>query len=339
MIYYPVIIPTLNRYKHFKECVESLSICTHAEKTELVIGLDYPPEEKYVDGWSKIKECIPKIKGFAKITVFEHDHNLGPSGNFSFLIDYVSKKYDAWIETEDDNIFSPCFLDYMDKCLEKYKDDEEILNICAFFLPSNYKLKEDTTVLRLNGALCAWGMGRWKKTESELLKNVPDGFQKKICSNRMMLKSLRKKHLAGLYHVIFWASKSNLDCLCDYTARIYMDLNNKASIYPTISLVRNNGNDGSGVNCEVIEDDWVSQIPISCEKTYDIIDNLEEDIVAYNSKLWHDDENSSLSKKDVRLTILYYHLYLLLGYTLTKKLSRMKKKLKKYMLRIKNSLL
>lgn len=339
MIYYPVIIPTLNRYQHFKECVESLSLCTHADKTELVIGLDYPPEEKYVDGWSKIKEYIPKIKGFAKVTFFEYDHNLGPTGNFSFLIKYVLKKYDAWIETEDDNVFSPCFLDYMDKCLEKYKDDEDILNICAFILPSNYKLKEDTTILRLNGALCAWGMGRWKKAESELLENVPNGIQKKICSDRKMLKALRKKHLAGLHHIIFWANKSNLDCLCDYTARIYMDLNNKASIYPNISLVRNNGNDGSGVNCVGLEDDWVSKISISDEKTFDIIDNLENETVVLNSKIWHEDENSSLSKKDVLLTILYYHLYIVLGYNLTQKLLLLKQTVKKSIFRIKNSIL
>lgn len=38
----PVIIPTLCRYEHFKECLESLSRCTWAEKTEVYIGLDYP---------------------------------------------------------------------------------------------------------------------------------------------------------------------------------------------------------------------------------------------------------------------------------------------------------
>ena len=48
--YAPILIPTLNRYEHFKRCVESLAKCTHAEKTELVIGLDYPPSERYQKG-------------------------------------------------------------------------------------------------------------------------------------------------------------------------------------------------------------------------------------------------------------------------------------------------
>lgn len=46
MKYYPVLIPTLNRFQHFKECVESLAVCTHADKTELLIGLDYSPDKK-----------------------------------------------------------------------------------------------------------------------------------------------------------------------------------------------------------------------------------------------------------------------------------------------------
>lgn len=64
--YAPILIPTLNRYKHFRRCVESLSKCTHAEKTELVIGIDYPPVEKYREGWEKISEFITTITGFKK---------------------------------------------------------------------------------------------------------------------------------------------------------------------------------------------------------------------------------------------------------------------------------
>lgn len=41
MIYAPVMIPTLCRYEHFKECLESLSLCKGADMTEVFcrIGL------------------------------------------------------------------------------------------------------------------------------------------------------------------------------------------------------------------------------------------------------------------------------------------------------------
>ena len=58
MIYYPIIIPTLNRYEHFKRCVESLAKNIHSDKTERVIGFDFPPSNKYFDGYEKMKNDI-----------------------------------------------------------------------------------------------------------------------------------------------------------------------------------------------------------------------------------------------------------------------------------------
>ena len=46
MNYTPILIPTLNRYNHLKRCVESLAKCTHADKTDLYIALDYPLKEE-----------------------------------------------------------------------------------------------------------------------------------------------------------------------------------------------------------------------------------------------------------------------------------------------------
>ena len=55
MIYYPVCIPTLNRYEHLKACVESLQRCTHADKTELIIGLDaLPPPRRIMKSIARV---------------------------------------------------------------------------------------------------------------------------------------------------------------------------------------------------------------------------------------------------------------------------------------------
>ena len=47
----PVIIGTLNRFEHFHDCLESLEKCTMADETDVYVALDYPPSEKYVEGW------------------------------------------------------------------------------------------------------------------------------------------------------------------------------------------------------------------------------------------------------------------------------------------------
>ncbi len=66
MIYAPVLIPTLNRYDHLRQCLESLSRCSWADKTDVFVALDYPPEvnrEKYEEGWQCNKAYLRALQG------------------------------------------------------------------------------------------------------------------------------------------------------------------------------------------------------------------------------------------------------------------------------------
>ena len=164
--FYPILIPTLNRYEHFKICVESLARNTHADKTELVIGLDYPPSDKYMQGYLKIKEYVSTISGFAKITIIKHKTNVGAGGNIRSLREYGFKHYEAVISTEDDNEFSPCFLDYMNKMLKYYKNDKKISSICGYNNLGCYNLSSKQSIL-LSKDTSAWGLGLWKNKESD----------------------------------------------------------------------------------------------------------------------------------------------------------------------------
>ena len=83
MNYAPILIPTLNRYNHLKRCVESLAKCTHADKTDLFIALDYPLKEEHWEGYRQIKEYVSSIEGFNKVIIIQRDHNYGPVENFS----------------------------------------------------------------------------------------------------------------------------------------------------------------------------------------------------------------------------------------------------------------
>lgn len=98
--YVPVLIPTLNRYKHFKRCLESLERCSGAEHTDVFIGLDYPPSDKYVDGWKLIDEYLSEKErghGFNNLTVIRRYFNCGvgnPSSNGNLLLQEIHQNYD-----------------------------------------------------------------------------------------------------------------------------------------------------------------------------------------------------------------------------------------------------
>ena len=328
MTYYPVVIPTLNRFQHFKECVESLSACTYADKTELIIGLDYPPSEKYIEGWNLIKEYLPTIKGFGKVTIFEHKHNLGPFDNANFLRDYVFNYYDAYIYTEDDNIFSPCFLDYMNKCLEKYKSDQSVAMISGCLEPDIKSLiykKNNSSILKLIGSSSAYGMGLWASKEKTLIQKFPNDLRKYIFNSRYkMLKLL--KCPAKLNHIYFWIKRDpKLNCICDFTRNAWMVLNNQSCILPTVSLVKNMGFDGSGLHCgeqKDLQSLW-NKMELCSDSEYNIIDN-------YTKKEIHKDSKKifkAVPKSEIKEILPVFILYFIFGFNISQILLKFRKKI------------
>ena len=132
MVYAPIIIVTLNRYEHLKRCIESLQKNGWAKYTELYISVDYPADESHWEGYGKVREYLENgIEGFKKVFIYYQSVNLGGAENFMFLKRIIFQSYDRWIETEDDNEFSPCFIEFMDKGLELFKDDPDILYLCG----------------------------------------------------------------------------------------------------------------------------------------------------------------------------------------------------------------
>ena len=244
---YPILIPTLDRYEHFKKCIESLANNTHANKTELVIGLDYPPSEKYMDGYMKIKEYIPEICGFNKITVIMHNHNVGAAGNMKYLRDYAFKHYDACISTEDDNIFSPCFLDFMNKALCLYSDNPEIQTVSGY---NGYNITSENYKLLLTSDCCAWGLGIWKKKEMQF-DNIEYSWYKKIILNFYQTFSLYLKYPAGAMMLLYCIRNGYK--YGDVFRTIYNIGFNYYQLRPMNSLVRNEGFDGSGLHCGLDE--------------------------------------------------------------------------------------
>lgn len=262
----PVIIPTLNRYEHFKRCVGSLAACTRSNETELIVGLDYPPTEKYQEGYMKIIDYLDSVKSFLKITIIKHQHNLGAIGNIEYLIKYVTDRYDAYIFSEDDNEFSPNFLEYMNNGLEKYKHDMRVYSICGYNYPVN--MEEYTKNIFAFHGCSAWGIGRW----THKFPNITLSDIQKMAYNPInILKVLIKAPDIFITLIMMLKRK---EFFGDTSHVFYSVINNKVSIFPTISKVRNWGHDGSGIHGEIHgKDIYIDQI-IDTDK-HIILDDID----------------------------------------------------------------
>lgn len=255
----PIIIPTLCRYEHLKNCVESLAKSRLARHTKLYISVDYPPSEKYEEGCEAVKKYVKGgISGFQEVVYFIQDTNLGPLGNEKFLINEVYKCYDRYIFTEDDNVFSPAAIEYWNKGLQMFEEDPDIISICAKAF-EKYNREEEDPIFRLQ-SFSGYGFATWKSKETEYRSKITKDMCFKIIQDKKKFHKVYEGNHGPLFGLLSMAlekeavhfdREGNLGCT-DYAITLYMIYYNKYAIYPRRFLTKNNGYDGTGVNCKEI---------------------------------------------------------------------------------------
>lgn len=256
MIYAPVVIPTLNRAEHLKRCVDSLKNNHYAKYTELYIGLDYPPSPKYEEGYNMVNSYLENgIEGFKAVNIVRRSYNLGPILNGQTLIDEILGKYDRYIYTEDDNEFSPCFLEYANTALERFENDDSIFAVCASSTPP-YNYDGVSELLKTN-YFSAHGYATWKSKEEALYEKINRKYIERVACSKTMLNRLREKDprtIALLASVLLrkepiYQTEDGTVPIIDTTRMIYACAENKYIIASKKPMVRNWGYDGSGANC------------------------------------------------------------------------------------------
>ena len=250
--YAPVYIPTLNRYEHFKQCLESLENCIGADKTDVYVGLDYPPTEKYVDGWRRIDSFLTekeKVNGFKNLFVRRRDYNCGvgrEGSNAQLLKEEVRLSgYSRYIYAEDDNIFSYRFLEYINRGFMEYENDTSVFAICGYSHPYVFKSKETASVV-LMPEFSAWGVGRWFDRLDQADALSPE----KILTSKEV-RSYFRKNRPEIYGALLWMVK-NKRRLGDSFYTAYLHYTNRNCLFPLTTLVENKGWDGTGTHGGVV---------------------------------------------------------------------------------------
>ncbi len=261
MTYAPVVIHTLNRFEHFKRGIESLKANKYAEFTDLYISVDYPPAEKYEEGNKKIIEYLKNEEdnlkcSFNNVYIFVQESNLGARLNAVFLRDMVKNdgRYEAYIFAEDDLEFSPCFLEYMNKGLELFRDDDNVRAIVAMAPAGIDENLPYTTYKTIRSS--AWGVGRWFAKEKVFWERFNRQFFENISKDyKLMYRLFRLSPyvFGSFYNTLLWKGSTYVlpdgsPRSIDFNRYIYNVVYGKYVMRPHVNMVRNWGLDGSGLN-------------------------------------------------------------------------------------------
>lgn len=291
--YAPLYIPTLCRYEHFKQCIESLARCAGADQTEVYVALDYPANESHRAGYEKIKNYLDAAgdMGFKKLHVHKRDHNYGVSGatsNSAVMCKYISERYDRYIVSEDDNVFAPSFLLYVNTCLEKYKDDPDVVTVCGYSYPVEWEVSAGATCFKQQINCSMWGVAFWTKKIMATRKELWGGIIKaslpqvmKQHTYKRMIDACLKEYVLCVTSPLKRRSRFFYG-VSDIGMRAYLAVEGKYAVTPVVSKVRNLGFDGSGVYCQITESEHggntagtynYSKQPIDASDTFELVED------------------------------------------------------------------
>lgn len=336
----PIMIVTLCRYEHLVRCINSLKRNKLAAETELYIGLDYPLKEQHWEGYRAICAYLENgLDGFKEVHVIKHAVNLGPAENYRALRTEIYKEHDAYIYMEDDNEVSPNYLEYMNKCMNYYKDDERVLAVSGYMYPIDTSGTQGN-ILLLDTYYSCFGHGVYRRSDELFDRDITMSNFSTVYHDRKMMNRLRKASVNQYGNFVKGMLQYTGDEVIrdgeirklDLTYGLYMFFNGYKMVFPVVSKVRNHGFDGSGENCGV-----QGQQGKDNYREYDFarqkIDLNEEFVLkCAESDMESIDWNERLSrfftvpKMEMYRTMAAYYLSLVLGVkTVTKLITKIRK--------------
>jgi hypothetical protein len=156
----------------------------------------------------------------------------------------VSDAFGRFIMIEDDYRFSPHFLDFMNRALDRYADDDRVMQVGGYAFPSSRPLP-DTFFLRPAFGLC-WSFGGWKRAW-DLFEPDPYVLMQELADPKLRWEFSLGGN-ARFPQRIRAQAEGRID---SWSTRWYASLflNGGLTLRPGRSLVANTGNDGTGVHC------------------------------------------------------------------------------------------
>ena len=249
MEYAPIIVFVYKRLEQTRKTFESLINNELARESELYIYSDGPKNEEERKAVEQVREYIHDSSirnAFKDVFIKEHNENHGLANSIIMGVSQIISEKGRVIVVEDDLQASPLFLEYMNECLEFYQNDEKIWSISGYS-PELSSLKDYDLNVYLNFRASTWGWGTWKDRWETVDWEIKDYKKFKYNIKRRMLLCRGGNDMPSMLKAQMRGKIDSWGIRWCYN----QSSQNKLSVAPTVSLIRNNGFDGSGTHSTI----------------------------------------------------------------------------------------
>ena len=241
----PIALFVYNRPAHTRQTVVSLQENNLASESDLFVFSDAPKSPEADLMVAQVREYVRSIDGFRTVTIFERTENRGLARSIVDGISQITEERGRVIVLEDDLITSPHFLEYMNAGLERFKDDERVMQIAGYMFPVKLMVSEDALFLPF---ISSWGWATWSRAWRHFDRRE-DVFDEVLADGAKR----RQFDLNGRYKYSKILRAQQQRKVDSWAIFWYLSVfrRNGLALFPKKTLVRNLGFDGSGVNCNV----------------------------------------------------------------------------------------
>ena len=245
----PIVLFVYNRPEHTKQTIEGLLSNPEAKDSELFVFSDGPKsnaKEGDLQKINQVRSYIQSIKGFKKVYIEESETNRGLANSTIYGCTKIINKYGSMIMMEDDDIPSPYFLSYVNRCLVYYKDDKRIWCVSGYVDNGIIPPVENSVDLFLVNRPSSWGFGTWKRCWDKIIWDID--ILKGLFAHKEIVKGYNKWggiDSSAIMFSLLEGKSSSWSIRYNFAAY----LTDSKTILPNKSLIENTGCDGTGTHC------------------------------------------------------------------------------------------
>ena len=238
----PIVLFTYNRPDHTSRTLKALAANELANQSKLIIYSDGPRSEKDIPEVESCRALFTEIDGFASVEVHTSDKNKGLAASVIEGVTATLEQFENVIVLEDDLVSHPYFLRYMNHHLNRYKDEGDVISIHGYLSPIDKALEQPFFI---RGADC-WGWATWRRGWQVFERDAQVLYDRIATDD-----SLRHTFdMQDSYHYTRMLREQIDGEIDSWAIRWHASafLENKLTLYPPSSLIRNIGMDGSGTH-------------------------------------------------------------------------------------------
>lgn len=268
-----ISIRAFNRPNKIEGLLESMRQIDF-KKFKLFFFVDGPRDQNDILLINQSIQIIKKFSNKKSFKIFVQKKNLGLKKHWIYCMNQTFLRADKAIFLEDDLILSNRFFDFIYAGLIKYEKNKKIKSICGHVPIKISARNKNFFAWRPS----VWGFGTWKRSWIECKQFMSKS--NKLNFNYEFKKNLSKHgndlHIALGKNII--KKQSTFGVWWAASIIIKKGLN----LYPSETLVENNGFDGSGVNCS--DTNFFKQ-RLNKKFKFKIMSNLIEPDIKFSSKI------------------------------------------------------